>query len=168
MNIFLYVCTAIMFIIFQASFLNYFLPSYLSPDLISVFVIYVAMTKSFREGVLFTLFATYMLSLNTSVGFLNLSLFYIISFAVARYVSLNFYTNELKYLFLSIALPILASKLFILFWLKLGNIIVFAEHFLYMLSETLITAAAGIIIFKLFNLIDIKTGQINLESIVEE
>ena len=168
MNVFIYICVVFLFTVIQTSILNLFIPSYASPDLFAIFMIYMAMTRSFREGLLFTLFAGYMLSLHTSVGFLNVSLFSIVTFCVARYVSLNFYTNDIKYLFLTIALPVFANKVFTLFWLRFGNFLIFMEHFFYVIIGTLITAAVGIVIFRSFNWIDILTKRINLESVVEE
>ncbi|MCX6112864.1 MAG: hypothetical protein NTY22_06265 [Proteobacteria bacterium] len=126
------------------------------------------MTRSFREGLLFTLLTGYILSLHTSVGFLNIVLFSIITFSVARYISLNFYTNDFKYLFLSIALPVFANKLFMLIWLRFGNFLIFMEHFLYVIIGTVSTAVVGILVFRLFNWIDVMTKRINLDSIVEE
>jgi len=117
---------------------------------------------------LYTLFAAYVFSLNTSGGFFIVGIFFIITYAAARYISLNFYTNDLKYLFLSIALPIAANKLFVLFWINLGNFLFFMEHFFYLILETLVTAAVGIAIFKFCTWLDIRTGIIDLESVVEE
>jgi len=168
MNIFIYICILFLFTVIQTSFFNFFMPSSFSPDLFAVFMIYMAMTRSFREGLLFSLFAGYMLSLHTSVGFLNVSLFSIVTFFVARYVSLNFYTNDVKYLFLTIALPVFANKVFTLFWLRFGNFLIFMEHFFYVITGTIITAAVGILIFRTFNWIDVITKRINLDSVVEE
>lgn len=94
--------------------------------------------------------------------------FSLITYAVGRYVSTNFYTNDLKYLFFSIALPVVANKLSMLIWLNTGNLLFFMEHALYMITGTIVTAGAGILVFKLFNWIDVRTGLINLESVVEE
>ena len=168
MSVFIYICIAFLFTVVQTSFFNLFLPSWISPDLFAIFIVYMAMSRGFREGLLFTLFAGYMLSLNTSVGFLNVSLFSIVTFSVARYVSLNFYTNDIKYLFLTIALPVFANKIFTLFWLRFGNFLIFMEHFLYVILGTIVTALVGIVVFRTFNWIDIITKRINLESVVEE
>jgi len=168
MNVFIYVCVIFFFNVMQTSILNYFLPFYISPDLVAILVVYVAMTRGFREGLLYTLLASYIMSLHTGGSFMAVLSFSLITYAVARYVSTNFYTNDLKYLFLSIALPVAANKLSMLIWLNTGNLLFFMEHLLYMVTGTVITAGAGILIFKLFNWIDVKTGLIDLESVVEE
>jgi hypothetical protein len=167
-NTFIYVLMVFAFTIIQTTLLNLFLPFYISPNLLAVLVVYVAMTRGFREGLLYILFASYMFSLNTSEGPFVIAIFFIIIYAVARYVSLNFYTNDLKYLFLSIVLPVGIGKLLVLFWIDLGNFLFFMEHLFYLISETAITGVVGMAIFKLFNWIDTKTGLIDLESVVEK
>lgn len=168
MNSFIYYCLAFLFLILQTSALDLFIPSAISPDLLSVLVVYIAMTRKFRQGLIFVLFSSYVFSLHTSINFFIFSLFYIVAYSVARYISLNFYTNDLKYLFLSISIPVFFSKITMLFWLGINTFSLFFEHFFYIIVCTILTSATGIVLFRFFNWIDIVTKKINIESVVEE
>ncbi len=168
MNSIIYYCLAFLFVIIQSSVLKRFIPSSIFPDLLSVLIIYAAMTRKFRPGLIFIIFASYVFSLHTSISFFILLLFNIISYSVARYISLNFYTNDLKYLFLSLCLPIFLSKIIMMFWIGIHSFSLFSEHFFYVIVCTIFTSAVGVLLFKLFNWIDIVTKKINTESVVEE
>lgn len=166
MNIFIYSILLLLFIIFQSAALNMFLPTYFTPDLVAIFVVYISMNKKFRNSIISILLASYLLAIYSSESFYAIAASFLVVFGVSRYIIMNLYTKKSYYMLLGIFVSVFSGKLFTLILTGFTGFVLFMEHVIYISLQSILTSFFGLLLFKFFRFIDIKTNVIE-EGTVE-
>ena len=165
MNVFIYSILLLLFVVIQSSVLNMFLPAYMTPDLVAIFVVYASMNRKYLNSIVAIFLCSYVLAIYSSESFYIIAVSLLITFGVSRYITINFYTRKIYYMTLGMFLSIFSGKLFVLIWTGFGGFVLFMEHFLYLFIQSVVTAFIGLLLFKFFKLIDIKTRIIEEETV---
>ncbi len=165
-NFSIYTFLAFLFVIIQSSVLNILLPAFITPDLLAILVIYISLNRKFSYSVGFTLLASYFMGLYSVAGFYIIAVSLLIVLATSRYLTKDLYTQKTYYFLLSLFIPFLFGKIFLILWIA-SSARVFFIHIFYALSQSLLTALLALLVFKLFKFIDVKTHFIDEISVKE-
>ncbi|MFH1222876.1 MAG: hypothetical protein V1647_00865 [Pseudomonadota bacterium] len=165
LNWLFFLATIFALIIIQSSFINAILPSYVVPDFISIMVVYVGIKRGLGEGIFFTLVMSYLYSMNSSIEIIPASFFELMVLFAARYAGSNFYISTARDFMLTIAGIVFIQKFIISLWLNWGSWLIFLSFIPQTVSRTVVTAAVGLLVFKILYRIDVVTHRIELESV---
>lgn len=166
-NIFVFMFILFLFLAIQSSVFSVFLPRYISPDLISCVLVYVGIKRELKEGVAFTIFCSYLVSLNSGMEFFPCLITYLICFNLARYIGFNIFTGTARSVFLGTVFCIGVPKLIFVLWLNWADSYVLLRAVPSTLSVVLSTSVFSLLLFRLFSFIDMRTERIEPVYIAE-
>lgn len=166
-NILIFVFVLFLFLAVQSSVFPVFLPRYIAPDMISCVLVYLGIKRELKEGVVFAVFCSYLVSLNSGMEFFPCLVTYLACFGMARYIGFNIFTGTARSVFLGALFCIGVPKLIFVLWLKSTDYYTLLRVIPSTLSVVLSTSVLSLLLFRLFSFIDMKTERIEPAYIAE-
>ncbi len=151
----------------QTTFFALYVSKYLIPDFLGCVLIYLAIKRNLREGVLFTVFISYLISLNSSFSFFDCLLLNALSFFIARYIGLYVFTGTTRSIMFAILVSLIPSKLILAFLLGWPEFYYSFMILIPFMSTILLTSVIAPYLFKYLVYFDRLTGRIEPAHIIE-
>jgi len=167
LNIVGFVFFCVIGVCLQTTLFSLFVTKYLIPDLLGCILIYLAIKRDLREGVLFTVFISYLISLNSSFSFFDCLLLNTLSFLIARYIGLYIFTGTTRSVMFATLVSLVPSKLILavlLGWPGFYYIFMILFPFI---TTILLTSIVAPYLFKYMVSFDRFTGRIEPAHIIE-
>ena len=168
LNILVFVFISFLFIGVQSTVLPSLFPGYLVPDLLSCMLIYVGIKRGLREGIVSVLFLSYMVALNSGMGFFPCLVVYLMCFGLAKYIGFNIFTGTARSVFLGTFFCAGIPKLVFAIWFKWADYYSLLRMIPGTLLSALVTAFVSLFLFRLFSFIDMRTERMEPEYIAEK
>lgn len=159
-NILVFILISFTMLVFQSVFI--------SLDLLLCVVVYMGIKRNLREGILFTVFFAYIMSLNSGMVFFQCLVPYLLCYGLARYYGMNVFTGTARSVFLGTLLCTGTSSLLLLFWVRWADYYVLLRLVPKTILYILITSVLSLLLFRLFSFIDMKTERLEPEYIAEK